>query len=90
MATVDGEVVFVPKRRDGDVHAQRAVIGGLRLRELHRPAGIAILLGELGRLVLPSYRNAAGPDLGLFAIGVALTWAGSAKWMIRAISGSLR
>ena len=79
MAPVDGNVVFVPKSRDGNVDARRAVIGGLCLRELHRPACIAILLRELGRLVLPSLRDPAGPDIGLLAIGVALTWAGSGQ-----------
>ncbi len=76
MTPVDADVVLVAEGGHGDVDARRTIIGGFRLGELHRPARVAILLRELGRLVLPVCRDAAGPDVGLLAIGVALLGGG--------------
>ena len=72
VAAVDADVVLVAEGRHRKVDPGRAVIGRLGLGPLHRPAGIPILLGELGGLVLPVLRDAAGLDLPLLGLGVAL------------------
>ena len=72
MTSVDDNVVLVAEGWRRDVDARRPVVGRLRLGELHRPAGIAILLRELGRLVFPGLGNPAGSDVSLLAIDVAL------------------
>ena len=73
MPTVDGRMVFIAEGRDGNV-AQRRLPALIRLclRELDRPAGVAILLTPLRRLVPPCLRNLAAFDGRLLAIGVAL------------------
>ncbi len=73
MLTVDGDVVLVAEGGNGDIlRMRRSIHLLLRLGELHRPAGVAILLGQLGGLVLPRLGNLARLDVGLLAIAVAL------------------
>jgi len=52
-----------------------AVFFRLRLGELHRPARVAVLLPQLGRMILPSRGNAAFLDRFLLLLGVALSGA---------------
>ena len=62
-AAVDRDMVLVAEGRDGDVDRRRGAVRPLlRLGELHRPARVAILLAQLGGLVLPGLRNAAFLD----------------------------
>jgi len=71
--TVDGGMVFLAESRNGDVAPRRLpVLIGLCLRELDCPAGVAILLTPLRRLVPPCLRNIAAFDGRFFAVGVAL------------------
>ena len=51
---------------------RRAVLARLGLGELHRPARVAVLLPQLGRLLRPALRDAAGLDRRLLGLGVAL------------------
>ena len=50
----------------------RAVLGRFGLRPLHRPAGVPVLLRELGGLVRPPGRDAPFLDVALLGIRVAL------------------
>lgn len=72
MPPVDADVVLVAEGRDCQIDARRTIVGRLRLRPLHRPTRIAVLLRQLGGLVLPSLRNAAFLDVALLAVAVAL------------------
>ncbi len=72
-AAVDGDVVTVAKGRDRQIDPrQRAVLTGFGLGELHRPARIAVLVPQLGRLVVPVMRHLAGLDGVLLGLCVAL------------------
>jgi hypothetical protein len=72
---VDAEVALVAEDRDGEVDRRDgAVLRGLRLGELHRPARVPILVAELGGSRLPLGRDPARLDLGLLRGRVALTW----------------
>ncbi len=74
-AAVDRDVVLVAERRDGEIDCREAaVLSWLGLRVFHRPARVAILLGELGGLVLPARGNPAFLDRRFLLDRVALTW----------------
>ncbi len=72
-------MVLIAEDRDCDVDRRLRPIGPLlRLAELHRPARVAILLPQLGRMILPSFGNAAFLDCFLLVLGVALSRRGAA------------
>lgn len=69
---VDAGVALVAEDGDGDVGVAGPVLALARLAEHPRPARVAILLAQLGGLVLPVLRDAAGLDRRLLRRGVAL------------------
>ena len=70
---VDAKGVLGAEDRDGEVDRRDgAVQRRLRLVELDRPAGVPVLVAELGGSALPLGRNPSGLDLGLLGRGVAL------------------
>jgi hypothetical protein len=72
-ATVDRDVVLIAEDRNGQIDRRgRAVLFRFGLGELHRPAGIAVLRAEFGRLVLPILRDAAFLDCLLLFLRIAL------------------
>jgi hypothetical protein len=72
MAAIDAGVALVAEDRDGDVGVLRAVGAQPRLAKDQRPAGVAVLLAQFRGLVPPCWRHAAGLDLVLLGLGVAL------------------
>ena len=72
VAAVGRDMVLVAEGRDRQVHLRLAVRFGLGLGILHRPAGIAVLLAQLGRLARPVIGNAPSLDRLLLAVGIAL------------------
>lgn len=71
---IDGYVVLVAERRDGQVHGRHgSVISRLRFGELERPARVPVVVTELRRRVLPVLRNVSGLDIRLFGTDVVLT-----------------
>src|ERR1700756_785600 len=69
-----GSPVTIPaiaENRDRQIDGRRrAVLFRLGLGKLHRPARVAILLAELGRLVFPVLRNKAFLDRLLLFVRV--------------------
>ena len=61
MDTVDADMVLVAKGGDRDIDALCAVLGGLGLRKLDRPARVAVLLAQFGGLGFPVLGDAALP-----------------------------
>jgi hypothetical protein len=74
---VDGDMVLVAEGRDREIDAGRALRARLGLGVFDRPARVAVLLAKLGGLARPFRRNAALPDVALFAVGVALLGRGN-------------
>ena len=72
MPAINPDVVFVAKGRDRQIDPLPAVRVMLGLGVFDRPARVAVLLAQLGRLIGPFRRNAALLDIALFAVGVAL------------------
>src|SRR5690606_27723541 len=73
MLPIDRDVAFVAEDGNGEVDLRlAAVLLWLGLRELHRPARVAILLTQPGRLVLPFFRYLSRLDGGLLGFGVPL------------------
>ncbi len=72
VAPVDAGVALVAEDRDRDVGVPGAVRALARPAEDEGPAGIAVLLAQLRRLVLPRLRDTACLDLRLLGLGVAL------------------
>lgn len=67
------EMWLLAKGRNGQITLRRFVLLlPLCLGELHRPARIAILLSQLGRLALPFFGNLACLDGGLLGLRIAL------------------
>src|SRR5689334_15623918 len=70
---IDRDVVAIAENRDRQIDRRRhADFARLGLGELDRPAGIAVLVAELGRLALPVRRHSAGLDVLLLRPRVAL------------------
>jgi hypothetical protein len=73
VAAIDASVVLIAEGRDRDVALLRlAVLLHLRLRELHRPARIAVLLAQFGWLFYRRIRYLASHEIGFFRVSVAL------------------
>ena len=73
MADIDGDVVLVAEGRNGDVDRGLCPVRSLlRSGELHRPAGVAILVPEFGRPALPILGDMAFADGPPLLVGVAL------------------
>ncbi len=73
MPAIDRGMVLVAEGGNGDVALLRlSLLGDLGLGELHRPARVAVLLAQLGGLLLPLIRNLARLDVGLLGIAIAL------------------
>jgi hypothetical protein len=72
MAPVDADMALVTKGRHSDVHLLGPVLPRLGLGELHTPARVTVLLAQLGGLVLPLLRDAAGLQIGFLILCVAL------------------
>ena len=70
MLAVDRDVVLVAKRWNGDVDGwDGPILARLCLGELHRPARIAVLLPQLGGLVLPGIGNAIAGRVMMEGVG---------------------
>src|SRR3974390_138891 len=70
-------MILIAEGRNGDVDWWLGPVGPLlRLRELDRPARVAVLLAEFSRLVLPFVRDAAFLNRLLLVVSVALFWRG--------------
>src|SRR5215469_17013641 len=76
MPAIDPDMVFVAESRDRQVDTGCPLFARLGLGVFDRPACVAVLLAQLGRLVGPLRRNAAFLDVTLLAVGVALLWRG--------------
>jgi hypothetical protein len=75
MPAVDAEMIFVTEGRDREINAGCAMRARLSFGVFDRPARIAVLLPQLGRLACSRCRDAAFFDVTLLAIGIALAWA---------------
>src|SRR3974390_2394392 len=70
-------MILIAEGRNGDVDWWLGPVGPLlRLRELDRPARVAVLLAEFSRLVLPFVRDADFLNRLLLVVSVALFWRG--------------
>src|ERR1700730_2634289 len=70
---IDRDVILIAEDRDCKIDGWRGTVcGRLSLGELHRPSGVAILLPQLGGLVLPAVGNAPLLDRFLLFLRVAL------------------
>ena len=73
MLAIDRDMVLVAEGRDGDVDRRNRPVGPrLGLAEFDRPARVAVLVPELGRLRLPGLGDAPVLDGLLFLLGIAL------------------
>jgi hypothetical protein len=72
VAAIGADVILVAELGNRQVDHWRLTLARLRLGGLDRPAGIAVLLTELRRAVLPVLRHASFPDRPLLGRGVAL------------------
>lgn len=72
MSPVDRDVIFVAKSRNSQIDARRLVLARAGLGVFNRPAGVAILLGELGRLLIPILWNTLFLDRLFLSARVAL------------------
>src|SRR6202049_2047355 len=72
MPAVDADVVLVAEGWDREIDTGGTIFARLGLGVFDRPACVAILLPQLGRLLRPLRRDAALLDLALLAVGVAL------------------
>src|SRR5580700_2558997 len=72
MPAINADVVLVAEGRDREIDTGRTVFTRLGLGVFDRPACVAVLLPQLGRLVRPLCWNAAFLDLALLAVSVAL------------------
>ena len=72
MPAVDAEVILVAKVRDCEINPRCALGARFGLGGFDRPARIAVLLAQFGRLFSPFGRDAAFLDVVLLAVGVAL------------------
>ena len=71
-------MVLIAEQRNRQIDRQhRAVVARLGLGELDRPARIAVLLAQLGGLVLPILRDAASLDRLLLVLAVVLARRGN-------------
>src|SRR5690349_16479898 len=74
-APVDRDVVAVAEYRNCQIEPRcGAVLPWFGLAELDGPAGVAILVVELGRFALPILRHPPGLDVVLLRLRVVLTW----------------
>jgi hypothetical protein len=62
---VDADVIFVTEGRDREINARCAIRARLSFGVFDRPARIAVLLPQLGRLACPRCRDAAFFDVTL-------------------------
>jgi hypothetical protein len=72
MPAVDADVIFVTEGRDREINVRCAIRARLSFGVFDRPARIAVLLPQLGRLACPRCRDAAFFDVTLLAIVIAL------------------
>src|SRR5208283_5377328 len=74
---INGNMVLVAESRNGKIDRRHGAIGPrFRFGVFYRPARVAVLLRELGRLVLPVVRNAAFLDRALFLNRITLLGSG--------------
>src|SRR3954463_4269383 len=96
VTTIDADMVLVAEGGHRQVDARRTVVGRFGLRPLHGPAGVPVLLRELGRLVRPPGWDAPLFDVALLGIRVALlrggddARAGPSGWHASAPRGTSR
>ncbi len=76
MPAGDADVVFGAEGGDREIDAQAALFARLGFGVFDRPASVAVLVAQLGRLLRPFRRDAVFCDVALLAIGIALLGCG--------------